>query len=170
MTRVPGLDDEDVEKVFWPGVTRKADGIGMGLTVASELVEAYGGKMLTSHPGELGGASFAFDMPARKAIGETADATSSLRRRRRRRHSSDRGFALRREEPDYRSFQESGILMRRRTVFAHCVPDIVVLDLWEGLASENRNRGSEHLNFIWNAAVLPSHHPFGKPRHTSRAN
>ena len=62
----PGIDDEDVEKVFWPGVTRKPGGIGMGLTVASELVEAYGGKMLTSHPGELGGASFAFDMPARK--------------------------------------------------------------------------------------------------------
>ena len=38
----------------------------MGLTVASELVEAYGGKMLTSHPGNLGGASFAFDVPVLK--------------------------------------------------------------------------------------------------------
>ena len=62
----PGIDDEEVEKVFWPGVTRKPDGIGMGLTVASELVGAYGGKMLTSHPGELGGASFAFDLPVRE--------------------------------------------------------------------------------------------------------
>ena len=59
----PGLDEGDVEKVFWPGVTRKPGGIGMGLTVASELVEAYGGKMLTSHPGDRGGASFAFDVP-----------------------------------------------------------------------------------------------------------
>ena len=62
----PGIDDEDGERVFWPGVTRKPDGIGMGLTVASELVEAHGGKMLTSHPGELGGASFAFDLPVQK--------------------------------------------------------------------------------------------------------
>ena len=62
----PGIDDEDVERVFWPGVTRKPDGIGMGLTVASELVEAYGGKMLTRHPGERGGASFAFDLPLLK--------------------------------------------------------------------------------------------------------
>ena len=62
----PGIDDEDVEKVFWPGVTRKPGGIGMGLTVASEMVEAYGGKMLTSQPGKLGGASFAFDLPVRK--------------------------------------------------------------------------------------------------------
>lgn len=59
----PGLEDEEIEKVFWPGVTRKPDGIGMGLTVASELVEAHGGKMLASHPGELDGASFAFDLP-----------------------------------------------------------------------------------------------------------
>lgn len=62
----PGLDAEDVEKVFWPGVTRKPGGIGMGLTVASELVAAYGGRMLTKHPGTKGGASFAFDLPLRK--------------------------------------------------------------------------------------------------------
>ena len=62
----PGIDDEDLEKVFWPGVTRKPGGIGLGLTVASELVEAYGGKMLTKHPGERGGASFAFDLPLLK--------------------------------------------------------------------------------------------------------
>ena len=62
----PGLDEGDVEKVFWPGVTRKPGGIGMGLTVASELVEAHGGRMLTSYPGKLGGASFAFDLPVTK--------------------------------------------------------------------------------------------------------
>ena len=62
----PGLDAEDVEKVFWPGVTRKPGGIGMGLTVASELVAAYGGRMSTKHPGTKGGASFAFDLPLRK--------------------------------------------------------------------------------------------------------
>ena len=62
----PGIEEDEAEKVFWPGVTRKPGGIGMGLTVASELVEAYGGTMLTSHPGKLGGASFAFDLPILK--------------------------------------------------------------------------------------------------------
>ena len=62
----PGIDIEDIEKVFWPGVTRKPGGIGMGLTVASELVESYGGKISTSHPGAHGGASFAFDLPVMK--------------------------------------------------------------------------------------------------------
>ena len=33
----PGIDIEDISKVFWPGVTRKPGGIGMGLTVASEF-------------------------------------------------------------------------------------------------------------------------------------
>ena len=34
-------------------------------------------------------------------------------------------------------------------------PDIVVLDLWEGDASENNNRGSEHLDFIWKQQFCP---------------
>lgn len=58
-----GIKNDIVEKVFWPGVTRKLGGIGMGLTVASELVAEYGGKMTTCHPGKMGGASFAFDLP-----------------------------------------------------------------------------------------------------------
>ncbi len=62
----PGLDKDDMQKVFWPGVTRKPDGIGMGLTVASELVAAYGGRMFTKYHGTKGGASFAFDLPLRK--------------------------------------------------------------------------------------------------------
>lgn len=59
----PGIEDDDIDRIFLPGVTRKPGGIGMGLTVASELVEAYGGQMLTKQPGEHGGASFAFDLP-----------------------------------------------------------------------------------------------------------
>jgi len=62
----PGIKDDIVEKVFWPGITKKPDGIGMGLTVASELVAEYGGKMSVKHPGTLGGASFIFDLPIKK--------------------------------------------------------------------------------------------------------
>ncbi|MCY3932081.1 MAG: sensor histidine kinase [Acidobacteria bacterium] len=58
-----GIDPEDKDRVFWPGVTRKPNGIGMGLTVASELVDAHGGRMRTTIPGELGGATFDFDVP-----------------------------------------------------------------------------------------------------------
>ena len=62
----PGISMDDMEKVFWPGVTSKPGGIGMGLTVALELVAAYGGRMSTKYIGNNGGASFAFDLPLRK--------------------------------------------------------------------------------------------------------
>lgn len=60
----PGVDAEDRDRVFWPGVTRKPDGIGMGLTVASEIVDSHGGRIRTTVPGRLGGATFDFDLPA----------------------------------------------------------------------------------------------------------
>jgi signal transduction histidine kinase len=58
-----GIRDGDEERIFWPGVTRKSGGIGMGLTVASEIVSQYGGKMHLIKPGFLNGASFGFDLP-----------------------------------------------------------------------------------------------------------
>lgn len=63
----PGISEEDIEKIFWPGVTRKPGGIGMGLTVASELVGQYGGRMATIYPGKMGGASFTFDLPLKES-------------------------------------------------------------------------------------------------------
>lgn len=59
----PGIADGDEERIFWPGVTRKPEGLGMGLTVASEIVAQHGGRMHLIKPGKLGGASFGFDLP-----------------------------------------------------------------------------------------------------------
>ncbi len=59
----PGVDPDERNRVFWPGVTHKPDGIGMGLTVASELVDGHGGRMRTIVPGSLGGGTFEFDLP-----------------------------------------------------------------------------------------------------------
>ena len=60
----PGVDPEDLDSIFLPGVTRRPDGIGMGLNVASELVAINGGEMRAMrNPTKLGGASFIFDLP-----------------------------------------------------------------------------------------------------------
>ena len=60
----PGVDPEHIEYIFLPGVTRKPNGIGMGLNIASELIALYGGEMKTiREPTKLGGASFIFDLP-----------------------------------------------------------------------------------------------------------
>ncbi len=64
----PGIDKEYLERIFWPGVTKKPGGIGMGLTVASELVAAYEGRMSTQDRGAKGGALFVFDLPLKKKI------------------------------------------------------------------------------------------------------
>ncbi len=61
----PGVADEDAEKIFYPGVTFRPNGIGMGLTIASEIVSAHEGQMSLAKPGHLGGASFEFDFPVR---------------------------------------------------------------------------------------------------------
>ena len=59
----PGIRPADCDRVFWPGVSDKPEGMGMGLTVASELVDGHGGRMRTMVPGALGGATFEFDLP-----------------------------------------------------------------------------------------------------------
>ena len=59
----PGVAEEDAENIFWPGVTNKPGGIGMGLTVASELVAEYEGTLALDRKGKLGGATFLFDLP-----------------------------------------------------------------------------------------------------------
>ena len=64
----PGVDGDDAEKIFWPGVTKKPNGIGMGLTVASELVDSYGGRMALEQSGANTGASFMFDLPLSKTL------------------------------------------------------------------------------------------------------
>jgi signal transduction histidine kinase len=61
----PGVEDGMEEKIFWPGVTGRTEGFGMGLTVASELVSQYNGRMTLIKPGKLGGTSFKFDLPLR---------------------------------------------------------------------------------------------------------
>ena len=61
-----GVEEDDVERIFLPGMTRKPNGIGMGLTVASELVSAHGGRMRLEYGEDDPGASFAFDLPLSK--------------------------------------------------------------------------------------------------------
>jgi len=59
----PGVPVDDAETIFLPGFTTKPRGIGMGLTVASELVAEHRGQLALDRGGKLGGASFVFDLP-----------------------------------------------------------------------------------------------------------
>jgi signal transduction histidine kinase len=59
----PGIEKGDEERIFLPGVTKRPNGFGMGLTVAAEIVEGHGGQIHVESPGDLKGASFVFDLP-----------------------------------------------------------------------------------------------------------
>lgn len=61
-----GVEPDNAEKIFTPGITAKPKGIGMGLVIVTELVNAYNGKAGLRYPGNLQGASFVFDVPIKR--------------------------------------------------------------------------------------------------------
>jgi signal transduction histidine kinase len=58
-----GIDMEDLDRLFQPLYTTKADGLGMGLAIARTIVVAHGGQLRASNKAG-GGATFEFTLPA----------------------------------------------------------------------------------------------------------
>ena len=58
-----GIQQDEADKIFQPGITSKPHGIGMGLVIVTELLNHYDCKVGTVVPGELGGATFIFELP-----------------------------------------------------------------------------------------------------------
>ena len=62
----PGIAREDLDRVFerfWHGAQRRAQGSGLGLTIARELIRAHGGRIwVQSEPGQ--GSTFYFTLPS----------------------------------------------------------------------------------------------------------
>ena len=129
--------------MFWPGVTRKPDGIGMGLTVASELVDGRGGKMRTVVPGELGGATFEFDLPLAAGTDRRGSPMTPLR------------VLIVDDDAELRQAlgatleEEEGWEIRGRNfgdvadALERFRPDMLVLDLVEGQGADGRPTGNE---------------------------
>ncbi len=59
-----GVADEDRERIFDPGYTRRPNGAGMGLTVAGEIISQHEGKLRLAPRGRFGGGTFDFTLPA----------------------------------------------------------------------------------------------------------
>jgi PAS domain S-box-containing protein len=58
----PGVDSENVERVFEAFYTTKSSGVGMGLAICRTIIEAHGGR-LWADANELRGAVFRFTLP-----------------------------------------------------------------------------------------------------------
>jgi signal transduction histidine kinase len=62
----PGVPIELRERIFEPFFTTRSRGVGLGLAVARQIVEAHGGT-ITVEDGAHGGARFAVRVPASRA-------------------------------------------------------------------------------------------------------
>ena len=61
----PGLEAQNPERVFAPFYSTKPGGLGIGLSICRSIIEAHEGR-LWAEAGELGGATFAFTLPAHR--------------------------------------------------------------------------------------------------------
>jgi PAS domain S-box-containing protein len=59
----PGIPEADLDRLFDPFVTTKAQGLGLGLTICRSIVEAHGGRLWATNPGQ-GGATLHCELPA----------------------------------------------------------------------------------------------------------
>jgi hypothetical protein len=59
----PGIDPENIERVFEAFYTTKSSGVGMGLSICRSIIEAHGGR-LWADANEPRGAVFQFTVPS----------------------------------------------------------------------------------------------------------
>jgi PAS domain S-box-containing protein len=59
----PGIEGDDLERLFQSFFTTKDNGMGMGLPICRSIIEAHGGRMDAANVSEPTGARFAFTLP-----------------------------------------------------------------------------------------------------------
>ena len=63
----PGLDPEQLDRLFQSFYTTKPDGIGMGLAISRSIAEAHGGRLSAAH-NKPRGAVFRFTLPVEETL------------------------------------------------------------------------------------------------------
>ena len=74
--RGPGIPEDKLKEVFEPFFTSKAEGMGMGLSIARTIVEAHHG-LIWAKNRDHGGASFRIKLPLSMEATETKQAVAS---------------------------------------------------------------------------------------------
>lgn len=76
----PGIAAADVDRIFEPMYTTKAQGVGLGLSISREVARANGGDLYVAGIGR-GGACFVLDLPVMVAVDVEAPMERSVDRR-----------------------------------------------------------------------------------------
>lgn len=76
----PGIDPHVAERLFHPLASTKPEGMGLGLSISSAIVENHKGRIWVE-PSRLGGAAFCFVLPRAGNHGDPDSRTDGVRRR-----------------------------------------------------------------------------------------
>ena len=76
----PGIEPGVAERLFQPLASTKPEGMGLGLSISSAIVENHGGRIWVE-PSRLGGAAFCFVLARAGKHGDAVGRSDSVRRR-----------------------------------------------------------------------------------------
>jgi len=76
----PGIDESVAGRLFQPLASTKPEGMGLGLSISSAIVENHKGRIWVE-PSRLGGAAFSFVLARAGEDGERSGGSNSVRRR-----------------------------------------------------------------------------------------
>jgi two-component system sensor kinase FixL len=76
----PGIDESVMDRLFQPLASTKPEGMGLGLSISSAIVENHRGRIWVE-PSRLGGAAFSFVLARAGEDGERSGGSNGVRRR-----------------------------------------------------------------------------------------
>ena len=76
----PGIDPHVAERLFQPLASTKPEGMGLGLSISSAIVENHKGR-IWAEPSRLGGAAFSFVLARAGNNGDVSNRSNGVRRR-----------------------------------------------------------------------------------------
>lgn len=76
----PGIDESVMDRLFQPLASTKPEGMGLGLSISSAIVENHKGRIWVE-PSRLGGAAFSFVLARAGEDGERSGGSNGVRRR-----------------------------------------------------------------------------------------
>ena len=74
-----GLSSDELEGIFEPFCTSKAEGLGLGLSISRSIISGHGGR-LWAKPNSDHGATFLFTLPVYQEDSDEPHGSHSLRR------------------------------------------------------------------------------------------